>query len=173
MRRQRGRRPLREALFAGKDPTIPIVLLEDAGALLGLALAIAAVGASWLLGSHWPDAVGSIVIGLLLCTIGFLLARDTKSLLIGEGATTEDRREVLAAITGTPGVEEVTQMLTYHLGPETVLLALKIRFARDVSVGEIEQAVNELEARVRARVPVMKRIFVEPDGGYVDGPNTT
>lgn len=168
-RRQRGRRSLREALFAGKDPIVPIVLLEDTGALLGLALAIAAVGASWLLGSHWPDAVGSIMIGLLLCTIGFLLARDTKSLLIGEGATADDRREVLAALADTPGVEAVTQMLTYHLGPQTVLLALKIRFARELSVTEMEKTVDDLEARVRARVPIMKRIFVEPDGDYPDG----
>jgi cation diffusion facilitator family transporter len=172
-RRQRGRRPLREALFAGKDPTIPIVLLEDSGALLGLALAIAAVGASWLFGSHWPDAVGSIIIGVLLCTIGFLLARDTKSLLIGEAATAEDRQSALAAITDTPGVEAVTQMLTYHLGPETVLLALKIRFARELSVAELEKTVDELEARVRARVPIMKRIFVEPDGNFAEGKQAT
>jgi cation diffusion facilitator family transporter len=167
-KQERGQRPYREALFAGKDPTVPIVLLEDTGALLGLAFAIAAVGASWLWDSPWPDAIGSIVIGLLLCTIGFLLARDTKGLLIGEGATPENRREALAAIAGTPGVEAVTQMLTYHLGPETVLLALKIRFAATLTVTELEKAVDDLEARVRARVPIMKRIFVEPDGDYVD-----
>jgi cation diffusion facilitator family transporter len=167
-KKQKGDRSFREALFAGKDPVVPIVLLEDTGALVGLTVALAAVLASWLTGSHWPDAVGSIAIGSLLCTIGFLLARDTKSLLIGEGATLEDRREALTAIAGTPGVEAVTQMLTYHLGPETVLLALKIRFGRELSVEEVEQAVDDLEARVRARVPVMRRIFVEPDGDYVE-----
>ena len=168
-RKQRRGRPFREALFSGKDPTLPIVLLEDTGALLGLALALLAVVASWLTGSHLPDAVGSIAIGVLLCTIGFLLARDTKSLLIGEGATAEDRRQAVLAIEGTAGVEAVTQMLTYHLGPDTVLLALKIRFARHLSVDEVEKAVDDLEARVRARVPIMKRIFVEPDGDYVEG----
>jgi len=167
-RKEKGQRSLREALFAGKDPTVPIVLLEDSGALIGLAVAIVAVFASWLTGSHLPDALGSIVIGALLCTIGILLARDTKSLLIGEGATLEHRREALAAIEGTVGVEAVTQMLTYHLGPETVLLALKIRFKASLSVAELEKTVDDLEARVRARVPVMKRIFVEPDGDYTD-----
>ncbi len=167
-KRQRGGRSFRVALFAGKDPTVPIVLLEDTGALLGLVLATAAVVTTWLSGSHLPDALGSIAIGLLLCTIGFLLARDTKSLLIGEGATEDDRRQALAAMQGTPGVVAVTQMLTYHLGPDTVLLALKVRFAPDLSVAGVERAVAELEARVRAQVPIMKRIFVEPDGDYAD-----
>jgi cation diffusion facilitator family transporter len=167
-KKQKGTRPFREALFAGKDPTIPIVLLEDTGALLGLTIALTAVLSSWLLGSQLPDAIGSIIIGILLCTIGFLLARDTKSLLIGEGATVEHRRQALAAIQGTSGVEAVTQMLTLHLGPDTVLLALKVRFAPHLSVAEVERAVDDLEARVRAEVPIMKRIFVEPDGDYVE-----
>jgi cation diffusion facilitator family transporter len=167
-KKQRGNRRFRDALFAGKDPTVPIVLLEDTGALLGLALALAAVMISWLTGSHLPDAIGSVAIGVLLCTIGFLLARDTKSLLIGEGATPEDRRRALAAIEGASGVEAVTQMLTYHLGPDTVLLALKIRFARHLSVDEVEKVVDDVETRVRARVPTMKRIFVEPDGDFVE-----
>jgi cation diffusion facilitator family transporter len=167
-RKQKGQRSVGAALFAGKDPTVPIVLLEDSGALIGLALATVSVLATWLSGSHLPDAIGSIAIGLLLCTIGVLLARDTKSLLIGEAATLEDRREAMAAIEGTPGVEAVTQMLTYHLGPETVLLALKIRFKASLSVADLEKVIDDLEARVRARVPVMKRIFVEPDGDYAE-----
>lgn len=166
-RKQKGNLPFREALFGGKDPTIPIVVFEDSGALVGLAIALVAVLASWLTGSNLPDAIGSIIIGALLCTIGFLLAWDTKSLLIGEGATPENRRAALAAIESTPGVEAVTQMLTYHLGPETVLLALKIRFKATLSVAELEETIDDLEARVRARVPVMKRIFVEADGDYV------
>jgi divalent metal cation (Fe/Co/Zn/Cd) transporter len=165
-RKQKGRRPLREALFAGKDPTVPIVLLEDSGALLGLAMAMLAVIASWFWQSHLPDAIGSILIGALLCGIGIALARDTKSLLIGEGASLEHRREALAAIEATPGVEAVTQMLTYHLGPETVLLALKIRFKASLLVAELEQSIDDLESRVRARVPIMRRIFVEPDGDF-------
>jgi len=168
-KKQKGSRSFREALFSGKDPTVPIVLLEDTGALIGLAIAFVAVLASWLLGTQLPDAIGSIIIGVLLCSIGFLLARDTKSLLIGEGATVEDRRRALAAIEGTGGVEAVTQMLTLHLGPDTVLLALKVRFAPHLSVAEVERAVDDLEARVRAKVPIMRRIFVEPDGDYAGG----
>ncbi|HEX7597876.1 MAG TPA: cation diffusion facilitator family transporter [Polyangia bacterium] len=170
-KKERGQRPVHEALFAGKDPTIPIVLLEDTGALIGLSLALAAVLTSALTGSQLPDAIGSILIGMLLCTIGVLLARDTKSLLIGEGATPEARRQAFTAIEGTPGVLAVTQMLTHHLGPDTVLLALKIRFAPQLTVAEVEKAVDELEARVRDQVPIMKRIFVEPDGDFVEPEN--
>jgi len=167
-KKQKGARPMRDALFTGKDPTVPIVLLEDAGAMFGLTVALAAVVTTALTGSHWPDAVGSIVIGTLLCIIGFLLARDTKSLLIGEAATPQDRQRALSACQATPGVEAVTQMLTYHLGPDTVLLALKVRFAPGLQLGEVETAVDQMEARIRAEVPAMKRIFVEPDGDYVE-----
>jgi divalent metal cation (Fe/Co/Zn/Cd) transporter len=133
-----------------------------------LAIAIVALATSWLTRSTLPDAIGSVVIGVLLCTIGFLLARDTKSLLIGEGASAEHRRAAAAAIADTPGVEAITQMLTHHLGPETVLLALKIRFRRDLPLEAIERAIDDLETRVRVRVPIMKRIFVEPDGDFVE-----
>jgi cation diffusion facilitator family transporter len=167
-RRHRRGRSVREALFAGKDPTLPIVLLEDTGALIGLSVALLSVLATWATGAQWPDAVGSIAIGALLCTVGLLLARDTKSLLIGEGARPEDRQAALDAIVATPGVEAVTQMLTYHLGPDTALLALKVRFRPDLTVAQVEQVVDDLEARVRAQVPIMKRIFVEPDGDYVE-----
>jgi len=165
---QRAGKPLREALFAGKDPTLPIVLLEDTGAMIGLVVALLAVVLSSILGSSIPDAIGSILIGVLLCTVGFLLARDTKSLLIGEGATPEDRQTALQAIEGTPGILAVTQMLTYHLGPETILLALKVRFSPELDVAGVEVAVDALEARVRDKLPTMKKIFVEPDGDYTE-----
>jgi cation diffusion facilitator family transporter len=167
-KKQRAGKPLREALFAGKDPTLPIVLLEDTGALFGLVVALVAVLSSWLLGSSIPDAVGSIVIGILLCIIGFLLAYDTKSLLIGEGATPADRLAALQAIEGTPGILGVTQMLTYHLGPKTILLALKVRCDPGLDVPGVEKAIDDLESRVQAKVPTMKKIFVEPDGDYLD-----
>jgi cation diffusion facilitator family transporter len=167
-KKEKGTRRVRDALFAGKDPTVPIVLLEDTGAMFGLTVALAAVVATALTGSHWPDAVGSIVIGALLCIIGFLLARDTKSLLIGEAATPQDRQRALSACQAVPGVEAVTQMLTYHLGPDTVLLALKVRFAAGLQVSEVEATIDRMEERIRAEVPSMKRIFVEPDGDYVE-----
>jgi cation diffusion facilitator family transporter len=159
----RGNRSLREALFHGKDPTIPIVVLEDSGALAGLLIALIAVILTQATGSGTVDAIGSIVIGILLCAIGVLLAHDTRSLLIGEAATPEVRKRALELCIGTPGVEEVTEMLTMHLGPDTVLMALKVRFRAGMGVEESERVVDDLEERVRAELPQMKKIFVEAD----------
>jgi cation diffusion facilitator family transporter len=164
--KQRGPRSLDEAIFQGKDPTIPVVLLEDSAAMLGLSVAFAAVIASTLTHSNTPDAVGSIVIGTLLCLVGIALARDTRSLLIGEGVTAEVAHRTLELVLETEGVEAVTQMLSYHLGPDTVLLALKIRFAPHTPVEEVERITDQLEGRVRTELPIMKRIFVEADGDY-------
>jgi divalent metal cation (Fe/Co/Zn/Cd) transporter len=164
--RERRGRPFFQALFGGKDPTIPVVLLEDAGAVLGLLIAVVALVASLVTHSTLPDGIGSIVIGVLLCSIGFALAYDTHGLLIGESASPELRERALAAAEGTPGVEAVTQLLTLHLGPDSVLLALKVRFRTGSSLGDVEAAVDANEERVRAAVPQMKRIFVEPDGDY-------
>lgn len=165
-RKQKGGRSLMEALFEGRDPTIPIVLLEDTGAIVGLTVALVAVIFTSVTGSPIADAAGSIVIGVLLCVIGIMLARDTRSLLIGEAATPEIRKRTIEIILGTPGVEGVTQMLTMHLGPDTVLVALKVRFSDGMSVHESEHVVDELEERVRAEFPQMKQIFVEADSDY-------
>jgi cation diffusion facilitator family transporter len=161
--RERGKRPFAQALFGGKDPTIPVVLLEDAGAVFGLLIAVIALVTSWLTGSHWPDAVGSIVIGVLLCGIGFLLAYDTHSLLIGEGASPETQARALELAQASPDVEAVTQLLSLHLGPDSVLLALKVRFRRGLALEELERAVDAIELRVREGLPEMKKIFIEPD----------
>lgn len=164
--RTRRGRSIRQALLQGRDPTIPIVLLEDAGAVVGLLVALVAVLVSGATGSGVADGMGSLVIGVLLCGIAIVLGRATHGLLIGEGATPEMRERALAAVRDTPGVLDVTQMLTMHLGPDTVVLALKVRFARGSAVEEVERITNLLEERVRAEIPEMKKIFVEADGDY-------
>jgi len=162
----RGVRRVGEALFSGKDPVIPLVLLEDTGAVIGLVIALVAIGASAVTGRAAPDAIGSILIGALLCGIGILLAKDTHSLLIGEAIDPETRAEVVRIAEQTAGVTSVGQVLSLHLGPEAVLLALKVRFDPALAVPEVERVINDLEARVRAHLPIMRRIFVEPDSAY-------
>lgn len=162
----RGKRKVGEALFGGKDPTIPIVLLEDSAAILGLVIAFVSVGVSSLTRSGIADGVGSIVIGALLCIVGIALGRDTRSLLIGEGATPEVKQRIREVAAATPGVDGVTQLLTMHLGPRSVLVALKIRFHPGAPVEEIERVTDDIEARIRAALPEMKRIFVEADSDY-------
>ncbi len=156
-------KPLREALFEGKDPTIPLVLMEDIAALTGLTVAFAAVGLSALTGNGIWDAVGSILIGVLLMYVATLIARDAHDLLIGERATPEMEGEVQRITEGTEGVVGVTQILTMHLGPEFVVLAMKVAFRPGSSLEEVERVTDEIERQVREGVPEMKKIFIEPD----------
>ena len=116
--KQRGNKSFRQALFDSRDPTIPVVLLEDTGAVFGLAFALIAVVVTTITGDPRFDGIGSIAIGTLLCVIGVALAKDTRSLLIGEGITEEMRQRVLAITGEAPAVLEVRQLLSLHLGPQ-------------------------------------------------------
>lgn len=165
-RKANANRRLGEALFGGRDPTVTVVLLEDTGALLGLAIALCAVVWSHVSKSSAPDAIGSIVIGVLLCAIGVALAAHTHSLLLGVTATPEMRRQAEQIAQHTEGVEAVTQLLTMHLGPDAILLALKVRFRAGMPVEDVERVTDSIEARVRAELPQMQLIFVEVDGHY-------
>jgi cation diffusion facilitator family transporter len=156
-------KPFKNALFEGKDPTIPLVLMEDIAALIGLTLAFIAVGLSALTGNGIWDAIGSIVIGILLMVVAVLIARDTHSLLIGERATLEDEQRTRAITEGTKHVVRVTQILTMHLGPDFIVLAMKVAFEPTLSVEQVEATINDIELRIREEQPHMKKIFVEPD----------
>jgi divalent metal cation (Fe/Co/Zn/Cd) transporter len=151
------------ALFEAKDPTIPLVLLEDISALTGLTIALVSVGLTALTRNGIWDAIGSIVIGFLLMIVAVLIARDTHDLLIGERATREAEIEAQKLTEGTPGVTRVTQLLTMHLGPDFVVLAMKVAFERSLDVGAVEEVINEIERRIRDKQPEMKKIFIEPD----------
>lgn len=156
-------RGVRESLLSGKDPTIPLVLLEDFAALFGLAIAFVAIGVSAATGNGVFDAAGSILIGVLLCAIAVVIARDTHGLLIGERATAEAEAHVQTLVEATPGVRGVTQLLTMHLGPEFVVLAVKVAFEEGATIERVETVINDIETRVRGELPMMKKIFVEPD----------
>lgn len=158
----KGRSWLRTMLDA-RDPTIPLVLAEDTGALIGLLIAFVGVLLSHLTGQAFWDPAASIVIGLLLCVIAAVLARITHGLLIGESATVEDQSRVLDIVRGVSGVTDVTQLLTMHLGPDVVILALKVAFRPGMTIEEAEDTTNELERRIRQEMPHMRKIFVEPD----------
>ncbi len=156
-------RPIREAIFEARDPTIPLVLAEDTTALLGLGIALAAIVLTSVTGHHEWDAIGSIVIGILLCLVATVLARITHGLLIGKAATLDDQARVLEIVESSDGIERVTQLLTMHLGPDFVILAMKVAFKGEFRVAEIEAATNAMEKTLRDELPHMKKIFVEPD----------
>ncbi|MBP9111280.1 MAG: cation diffusion facilitator family transporter [Polyangiaceae bacterium] len=152
-----------EVFREARDPTIPLVLAEDATALVGLGIALLAVVLSSVTGRPYFDALGSMIIGILLCVVAMLLARSTHALLIGKAATVADQAEVLALTDQIEEIEKVTQLLTMHLGPDFVILALKVAYRPTISLAEIEEATDRLEDILRKELPQMKKIFIEPD----------
>ncbi len=156
-------RPWKLVMLEARDPTIPLVLCEDLTALVGLFIALVAVLLANGTGLRWLDPVGSILIGLLLCFVAITLAKVTHALLIGLSASDEDQAKVLSLTEEIEGVARVTQMLTLHLGPDVVILAMKVAFQSELRVEELEDVTNRIEARIRSKLPHMRKIFVEAD----------
>ena len=145
-----------------KTPELPVVLLEDAGALLGLVFALAGVTLTMITGDPEWDAVGTVAIGVLLGVIAIVLIVETKSLLIGEGANPAVLDTIVAELTGGR-VQRVIHIRTQYLGPEELLVAAKIALMPELSTAEVAAAIDEAEARVRAKVAEARLIYLEPD----------
>jgi cation diffusion facilitator family transporter len=146
-----------------KVPELPVVLLEDIGALLGLTFALAGVGLAEITGNPRFDALGSIAIGLLLGCIAFVLAVEMKSLLIGEAATPDVQRRICEALEGTAGVGRVIHLRTEHLGPDDLLVVAKIAVDAAAPSRETAVVIDRAEVAVRDRVPEVRLMFLEPD----------
>jgi cation diffusion facilitator family transporter len=145
-----------------KVPELPVVLLEDFGALIGLVLALLGVGLSVLTGNPVFDALGTIAIGVLLGVIAIILIIEMKSLLIGEGATGVVLSTIVDSLT-SGAVRRVIHIRTQYLGPEELLVAAKIALTPGLPVEQVARAIDEAEARVRAAVPDARLIYLEPD----------
>jgi len=150
-------------LQAAKSPELPVVLLEDSGALVGLAFALLGVVTAKVTGNARWDAVGSLAIGALLCAVAAFLAIEMKGLLIGESATPAMEDTIVAAIRDAPRVRRIIHLRTEHLGPDEVLLAAKVEFDHDLTITELADAIDAAEALVRAQVPEALIIYIEPD----------
>ncbi|MBQ1001014.1 cation diffusion facilitator family transporter [Streptomyces nigra] len=159
----RGRKSWKEFIRHAKAPELPVVLLEDLGALVGLILALGGVGLALLTGDGVWDGVGTICIGVLLVLIAVVLAIETKSLLLGESAGTEETKRIEAAIVDGDTVTGIIHMRTLHLGPEELLVAAKIAVQHDDTAAEIAGAINAAETRIREAVPIARVIYLEPD----------
>ncbi|RKS71418.1 cation diffusion facilitator family transporter [Motilibacter peucedani] len=159
----RGSRSWVEFVRTAKAPELPIVLLEDAGALVGLVFALFGVGLTLLTDEGRWDAVGTAMIGLLLVCIATILAVETKSLLLGEAASAESVARIRAAIEGNPRVERLIHMRTMHLGPEELLVAAKIAVRHDDTAAAVATAIDETEVAIRAAEPIARVIYLEPD----------
>ncbi|MFB8755987.1 cation diffusion facilitator family transporter [Streptomyces nigra] len=159
----RGGKSWKEFIRHAKAPELPVVLLEDFGALVGLILALGGVGLALLTGDGVWDGVGTICIGILLVLIAVVLAIETKSLLLGESAGAEQTKRIEAAIVDGDTVPGIIHMRTLHLGPEELLVAAKIAVQHDDTAGEVAAAINAAEARIRQAVPIARVIYLEPD----------
>jgi cation diffusion facilitator family transporter len=153
----------RQFIRHSKTPELPVVLLEDLGAMVGLVLAFFAVTTSVVTDDGRWDGYGTISIGLLLGVIAIVLAVEMKSLLIGESAAPKQQEAILAAIEIEPGVQRVIHMRTEHLGPDELLVCAKVEFMHDLSFPEIAEAVNRVENNIRANVAEARVIYLEPD----------
>jgi cation diffusion facilitator family transporter len=145
-----------------KAPELPVVLLEDLGALVGLFLALVGVGLTLITGDGRWDAAGTAAIGVLLVVIAFILAVETRSLLLGESASAAHLAAIRGALLGT-GVISVIHLRTLHVGPEELLVAAKIEVPVATTAAEVAAAIDAAERRVRAAVPIATLIYLEPD----------
>jgi cation diffusion facilitator family transporter len=161
-RKQKGKEGWLQAVQSSKDPSVYTVLFEDSAALLGLIVAFAGILAADLLEMPELDGAASIGIGLILGATAIFLARESKGLLIGEPASPEVQRQVLAIAQQDPAVQRANGVLTVHMGPTEIVAGLSIEFEDHLTAPEIEACVERLEARLKKEMPEITRLFVKP-----------
>ena len=161
--KSRGKRSLFGFVKAARQPELPVILLEDAGALTGLVLALLGVGAAVITGDGRFDAVGAMGIGTLLIVIAIFLAIEMTAMLVGESALPEEVAAIRKALEDSPGVERVIHLRTVHVGPDELLVAAKIAILESDTGTQISRAINDAEVSLRAAVPSARYIFLEPD----------
>jgi cation diffusion facilitator family transporter len=152
-----------EFIRHAKSPELPVILLEDLAALIGLVLAFGGVGLTVITHNPIWDAIGTLAIGGLLVIVAIILGLETSSLLVGEGATASDTAKIRKALEGAPGVKSVIHMKTLYLGPEELMVAAKIGIDGKATGAEVAALIDAAEDRVRELVPVARVIYLEPD----------
>ena len=162
-RKVKGVRGWWEYIRNSRSPELPVVLLEDAGALIGLVLALIGVGLAAITGHVIWDAVGTLSIGALLLVIASFLTVEMKSLLIGEAALDSHVQAIKSAVEDCPDVVRIIDLRTQHIGPEELLIGAKLEFTPTLTTPELAAAIDVAEAAIRESVPVAHRIYLEPD----------
>jgi len=162
-RKTKGKLGWLRAVQASKDPTVLVVLFEDSAAMLGLLIALAGVGLTQITGDPTYDAAASIGIGLVLAVTAAWLASETKGLLIGERARPDVVEDIRRICRDLDKVERVNEVLTMHMGPEYVLATLSLEFADQLTITELERTIEDLNQRIRAAHPEVKKVFIEAE----------
>ncbi|MBA2608405.1 MAG: cation transporter [Actinobacteria bacterium] len=152
-----------EFIRRSRVPELPVLLLEDLGALVGLTFALTGVIVAKLTDNARFDAMGSIAIGILLASIAVILVVEMKSLLIGESATPAQRQAIADAIEAHKQTTRVIHMRTEHLGPEELLVGAKVEFVNGLTLAKLATAIDSVEKAIRAAVPDARVIYIEPD----------
>ncbi len=161
--RSRGRRSMVQFVRDARQPELPVILLEDAGALVGLVFALAGVGLAVLTGNGRFDAMGAMAVGTLLVVIAIFLAMEMAIMLTGESALPEEVEAIRVALESSDGVNRVIHLRTLHVGPDELLVAAKIAVAHSATGREIAEDIDDAEVKLRAAVPSAKYVFLEPD----------
>ncbi|HUQ02189.1 MAG TPA: cation diffusion facilitator family transporter [Kofleriaceae bacterium] len=162
-------RSLRQTIDEARDAVIIVVLFEDIAALIGLLAALFGLVMSQITGNGVWDGVGSIIVGVTLFGVAYFLARKTKQLLIGLSVPASQRARMIEIVETSPGIRQLVHLRTMHLGPEEVLVGMKVIMNDSTNVKDCTQIIDALEARLRAEMPILKRIYVE----LGDGTNVT
>ncbi|MEI6375053.1 MAG: cation diffusion facilitator family transporter [Actinomycetes bacterium] len=161
--RSRGSRSMVRFIRDVRQPELPVIMLEDAGALLGLVFALIGISLAVVTGDGKWDGMGAMAVGCLLLVIAVFLALEMSSMLVGESALPEEEAAIAAALLITDGVNRVISMRTLHVGPDELLVAAKIAIDRDETGAEIAAAIDAAEKSIRAAVPSARYIYLEPD----------
>ncbi|HEV7186618.1 MAG TPA: cation diffusion facilitator family transporter [Blastococcus sp.] len=160
----RGSRSWSEFIRRAKAPELPVVLLEDFAALIGLVFALFGVGLTLVTHNGVWDAVGTALIGILLVVVAITLSVEMKSLLLGEAGSVENVQAIEAAVAGSEGIERIIHMRTLHIGPEELLVAAKVAVTTTDTAEEIADAINRAELAARQAVPSLTLLmYIEPD----------
>lgn len=159
----KGRQSWVRFIQTAKAPELPVILLEDFAALLGLTFALLGVGMTLVTRNPIWDAVGTGLIGVLLIAVAITLAMETRSLLLGEAATPEASRRITGALAGADGVGRVIHLKTLHLGPDEILVAAKIAVEPTDSAARVAEIIDNAEAAIRAAEPMVTALYLEPD----------
>ena len=161
--KSRGKRSLANFVKDSRQPELPVILLEDAGALVGLVFALIGVGMAVITGDGRWDAVGAMAVGTLLVVIAIFLAMEMATMLVGESALPEEVAAIRAALESAPLVERVIHLRTVHVGPDELLVAAKIAISQSETAAGIAAGIDEAERALRAAVPTARYVFLEPD----------
>jgi len=153
-----------------KAPELPVVMLEDTAALIGLVFALFGVGLTAITGNGVFDAIGTVLIAVLLIAVALVLGVETKSLLVGEGASSGDVARIKQAVLDGPEVDSIIHLKTLYLGPEELMVGVKVAVDGDRRLGDVAAGIDTVEQRVRAAVPIARVIYIEPDVRH-DGPH--